>query len=140
MKNRDPARFALFAVSYEAAFHTYPTERTKEVKYGDIPRELGGILDWIGSRSGENVDAGSKVLAQIAGTKPWHTSIGAEFHDNDAAKLANFDSFLKGRYEQARRFIGIIPILGRLARCQADRRQAKALRKAARELLEHWRA
>jgi hypothetical protein len=140
MKNRDPLRFALFAASYEAAFRSYPVERKKEVRYGDIPRDLGGILDWIGSSGVEEGQADSKVLARTAGTKPWHAAIGSEFRDDDAAKLANLDARLKGRFEKARRLIGILPILGGLARQRADRRQADALRNAAGELLEQRKA
>jgi hypothetical protein len=138
-KNRDPRRFALFAASYEAAFQTYTTEKTKEVAYGDIPVEIEGILNWLGSQ-GEEIDgAGSQVLAQTAGRNPWHAAIGSEFRDEDAAKLANLDARQVGRFRQARWVIGLLPILGRLARNRADLRQAEALRQAARELLESRR-
>lgn len=135
-KNRDPRRFALFAASYEEAFRTLPAGKTRELNYGEIPRELDAVLAWMGSRAGVDVTDRPGILDKTAGQRPWHSAIGSDFRDDDEAKLSNLSDTQVRQFQRARGIFRRVGILPRLARARADRRQAEALREAARNLVE----
>ena len=133
-RNRSPSRFALFARSYEAAFRTYPGERTLDLDYKDIPRRLDEVFAWIGSESDAPAPSGGAVLA-TSGRMAWHTGIGKEFKDEDQAKLANLTKEQVAEFHRAWKLLGWTGPLAALARRQADRRQAESIRTQASALL-----
>jgi hypothetical protein len=136
--NENPARFALFAASYDAAFSSYPPERTLELDYADIPARLDELFEWIGSCDASPAgSAGS--LQQTASQRAWHQAIDKPFVNEDVKKIANLSQRQKSIFHMAQSILSRMPAIGRAARRQADLRQANALREHAHQLLNRQR-
>jgi len=134
-KNRNPARFALFSSSYDAAFSDYPVGQTIRLNYPEIPESMPRILDWIGSSaSPRGVVAGG--MEEISGQRPWHTEIDKPFKNDDARKLKNLGTWQTASYRLTRAALSLMPSIARKARTMADQRQMNALRGQARDLLQ----
>ncbi len=134
-KNRNPARFALFATSYDAAFSDYPAAQTLRLDYPEIPTSMPKLLEWIGS-NGERRDPTAAGMRGISGSRPWHTEIDKPFKNDDASKLQNLSKPSVLLYQGARLLLSLFPFVARKARTIADQRQMQALRAQARELLQ----
>jgi hypothetical protein len=133
-KNRNPARFALFSSSYEAAFSDYPEERTFRLDYPGIPASMPRLLEWIGSTAAPR-EAESGSMGEISGQRPWHTEIDKPFRNDDARKLKNLSAWQTAGYHVSRALLSLMPSIARKARTMADQRQMNALRAQARVLL-----
>lgn len=134
-KNRKPARFALFAASYDAAYSGYPDRQTLSLNYPDIPVSMPRVLEWIGSSDTPRYTAGGG-MGEISGQRPWHTEIGKPFKNEDARKLGTLSPWQIASYRLTRATLFLMPFVARKARNLADQRQMVALRLQARELLQ----
>jgi hypothetical protein len=135
-KNKNPARFALFAASYDAAFSGYPNERTLRLNYPEIPSRMTEIVRWIGS-SGNKRDTDSNSQNAVTDTNPWHANINKPFDNRDAEKLRNLRWWQSAGFRLTRTLLKPMGPLNRKARLLADQRQMAALRSQADDLLKH---
>ncbi len=133
-KNKNPCRFALFEASYNAAFKSYPEATTRRLDYADTESSIGDIVAWLGS-SGRMLANSSKGIGEISGKNPWHSEINKPFKNTDAEKLASLRGSQSTSYHLARMFLTLVPIVPRIARTLADRRQLGALRDQAQDIL-----
>jgi hypothetical protein len=132
-RNKNPARFALFASSYDAAFRRYPSGKTLQVEYATIPERLDELCCWIGSTSDrENRSIGS--VQATSGQRAWHSEIDKPFHDDDTQKLANLSVSQICRYKTTAALLDKIPFIKSLARSLADRREADGLVRKANDI------
>ena len=134
-KNRNPARFALFAASYDAAYSGYPDRQTLSLNYPDIPASMLRVLEWIGSSDTPRGTTGGG-MGEISGQRPWHTEIDKPFKNDDARKLGNLSPWQTASYRLTRATLSLMPFVARKARNLADQQQMAALRTQARELLQ----
>lgn len=133
-RNENPARFALFAASYDAAFQSLPPGHTLHLDYADIPNRLDEVFDWIGSRNMDPMQ-NSGLLENTAGKRTWHAAIDKPFENEDARKLANLNRQQKTLFHICEFVLSKMPAITRIARQRADIRQVRALRKHAQEIL-----
>jgi hypothetical protein len=133
--NHAPSRFALFAASYDAAFRRYPRQVTMEIEYAHIPEQLDAIFSWIGSESPQ-VDNSSGALQTTAGRRAWHSQIVKPFHNDDVKKISNLSSSQIHIFNTTSTALRMVPLIGTLARRQADRRTAQAMKTMARSILK----
>lgn len=133
-KNKNPCRFALFEASYLAAFRRYPGSRTRHLDYAHIESSIGDLVDWLGSNGRKLADS-SKGIGEISGKQPWHSDINKPFKITDAEKLAMLRRGQGISYHAARIILALVPIVPRIARILADRRQLGAMRNQAQALL-----
>ncbi|MBJ7396644.1 MAG: sulfotransferase [Akkermansiaceae bacterium] len=133
-KNKNPWRFALFEASYIAAFKTYPESKTRHLDYADTQTRVDDLVSWLGS-NGRKLTDSSKGMGEISGKNPWHSEINKPFKNTDSEKLAMLRRGQGVSYRIAKIFLSLIPIVPRIARTVADRRQINAMRDQAQELL-----
>ena len=131
--NRNPARFALFEASYEAAFGRYPLDKTIEIHYSDIPDSIASLISLVGSLGRIRKDAAHGV-GEHSGKMPWHSEINRPFRNADADKLGNLKPSQVISYRSVRTMLTCLPFIGKLARHFADQRELKACRKRAAEV------
>lgn len=133
-KNKNPARFALFAASYDAAFSGYPNERTLRLDYPEIPNRMTEIVKWIGS-SGRKRESNNNTQNAVSDKNPWHANINKPFDNRDAEKLRNLKWWQSAGFRLSRTLLKPLGLLNRKARLLADQRQMAALRSQAADLL-----
>lgn len=134
-KNKNPARFALFAASYQVAFYRYPSSKTLHIEYSQIPEQLVAILKWIES-SGIKRDSTVGTLDSVAHTNSWHSNINKPFENLDATKLKNLSDRQVLIFRLAQSLLFKTFPIPTLARRIADLRQMSALRRQANEILK----
>jgi hypothetical protein len=134
-KNKNPARFALFAASYDIAFRKYPSTKTLHVEYSLIPEQLPDVLRWIGS-SGLNRETSIGTLDLVANKNSWHSNINKPFENRDEAKLKNLSGKQIFVFWLTQSVLTIAFPIVIIARKIADLRQMSALRRQANELLK----
>lgn len=135
-KNKNPARFALFSASYDAAFSGYPNERTLWLDYPEIPSRMTEIVKWIGS-SGRKRESNNNTLNAVSDKNPWHANINKPFDNRDAEKLRNLKWWQSTGFRLSRTLLKPLGPLNRKARLLADKRQMAALRTQAADLLKN---
>lgn len=128
LKNRNPARFALFEASYLAAFKEYPAERTFRLDYASIPDSIDILARWMGSRAGISDECRTGGVLSMSGRQYWHKNIGNAFQNKDEEKAANVNTWQRVMYVTAKFFLRRLGPVARLARTVADKRQMAALR------------
>jgi hypothetical protein len=134
-KNENPARFALFAASYDVAFSGYPKDKVLRLDYPEIPVRMTEIVEWIGS-SGRKREANEGTPNAVSDKNPWHANINKPFDNRDAEKLKNLKWWQTAGFALSRSLLKPLKPLNRKARLLADQRQMAALRSQAADLLE----
>jgi hypothetical protein len=132
--NQSPARFALFEASYEAAFGRLPPDSTLQIEYAAIPDSIKKVVLWCGS-DGEAGRKANSGLVEISGRMPWHTEINKPFNNTDPDKLRNLKTLHVWSYHLTHAMLALLPLVGRLARKLANRREFNAIRQRADEAL-----